>query len=142
MTNSTELLIKKYYETFNEKDMGQFLDLIHDQIVHDINQGPRETGKTEFIAFMNRMNRCYEEDIQDLVVFVADNGRRAAAEFTVHGRYIETDEGLPDAVGQPYTLAAGAFFEVEENKITRVSNYYNLPDWMNQVSALEMDEEE
>jgi len=32
-------------------------------------------------------------------------------------------------------LPAGAFFDIDDELITRVSNYYNLPDWTRQVSG-------
>ena len=44
--------------------------------------------------------------------------------------YLVADEGLPAAHGQSYVLPGGAFFELDERGITRVSNYYNLPDWI------------
>jgi steroid delta-isomerase-like uncharacterized protein len=62
-------------------------------------------------------------------------GQRAAAEFTVLGEYLVTDEGLPPARGQTYRLAAGAFFEVRDGKVARISNYYNLQDWLQQVGG-------
>jgi hypothetical protein len=36
--------------------MDTFLSLLTDDVVHDINQGARETGKVAFAAFMERMN--------------------------------------------------------------------------------------
>jgi hypothetical protein len=41
---------------------------------------------------------------------------------------------MPPAHGQKYTLPAGAFFTLRDDKIARVSNFYNLPDWLAQVS--------
>jgi hypothetical protein len=32
-------------------------------------------------------------------------------------------------------LPAGAFFELKDGKISRVTNYYNLNDWIAQVGA-------
>ena len=58
----------------------------------------------------------------------------AAAEFIVSGTYKQTDAGLPEARGQTYRLPAGAFFEVAGGKIRRVTTYYNLKDWIAQVS--------
>lgn len=52
----------------------------------------------------------------------------------MHGVYHTTDEGLPEATGQTYVLAGGAFFDVQGDKITRVTNYYNLQEWIAQVS--------
>jgi steroid delta-isomerase-like uncharacterized protein len=81
------------------------------------------------------MDRCYRERIRDLVVMVSTEGTRAAAEFVVDGTYLATDEGLPEAKGQTYSLPAGAFFEVVGGRIARVTNYYNMKDWLRQVGA-------
>ena len=69
-----------------------------------------------------------------MVIFASPDGRRAAAEFTVHGTYLKTDPGLPEARGQGYVLPAGAFFDIADGRITRVTTYYNLADWVRQVS--------
>lgn len=130
-------VLEKYYGAFNEGDMVGFLALLHPSVVHDINQGERETGKQAFADFMLRMNHCYREQITDLVLMVNEDGTRAAAEFTVLGTYLETDAGLPPAQGQTYRLAAGAFFELNNGQISRVTNYYNLREWLTQVGVSE-----
>jgi steroid delta-isomerase-like uncharacterized protein len=135
MSDTTVNLLTRYYAAFNAQDMEGFLALLTDDVVHDINQGDREEGKPAFVAFMARMNRCYREQIVDLVVMSNPEGTRAAAEFTVLGTYLATDEGLPEASGQTYRLPAGAFFELREGKVARVTNYYNLQDWLRQVGA-------
>ena len=132
---TTSDLITAYYAAFNAGDMDAFLALLHPEVVHDINQGRRETGKEVFGRFMQHMNRCYRERLADIVVMASADGSRAAAEFVVHGEYIATDEGLPPANGQRYVLPAGAFFEVRDGKVARVTNYYNLNDWIAQVGA-------
>jgi steroid delta-isomerase-like uncharacterized protein len=63
------------------------------------------------------------------------DGTRAAAEFYIRGTYLNTDEGLPPATGQTYHLRVGAFFEIKEGLVARVTNYYNLTDWLRQVGA-------
>jgi steroid delta-isomerase-like uncharacterized protein len=68
-----------------------------------------------------------------MVIF--SNGDRAATEFVVNGTYLLTDAGLPEARGQSYCLPAGSFFTLEDGKICRVTTYYNLADWVAQVSA-------
>ncbi len=135
MSDTTVNLLTRYYAAFNAQDMEAFLALLTDDVVHDINQGEREEGKPAFVAFMTRMNRSYREQIVDLVVMSNVEGTRAAAEFTVLGTYLVTDEGLPEATGQTYRLPAGAFFELREGKVARVTNYYNLQDWLRQVGA-------
>ena len=128
-------IVSAYYAAFNAGDMDTFLGMLHPEVVHDINQGRRETGKEPFARFMQHMNRCYREQLADIVVMASADGSRAAAEFTVLGEYIATDEGLPEARGQRYVLPAGAFFEIRDGKVARVTNYYNLTDWIAQVGA-------
>lgn len=135
MRTDTVALIARYYAAFNAGDMTTFLDLLTDDVAHDINQGTRELGKAAFGRFMQHMNRCYREHLTDLVVMASDDGRRAAAEFIVNGEYLVTDEGLPPAAGQRYRLPAGAFFEVRDGHVARVTNYYNLQDWIAQVGG-------
>lgn len=126
-------LVQAYYAAFNAGDMPAFLDLLAEDVVHDINQGERQVGKATFAAFMDKMNRCYRERLADIVVMQNTAGDRAAAEFVVHGEYLADDEGLPPANGQTYVLPAGAFFEIKNGKVARISNYYNLNDWVAQV---------
>jgi steroid delta-isomerase-like uncharacterized protein len=134
MREQTIALIQQYYAAFNAGDMNSFLALLTDDVAHDINQGRREVGRDAFGTFMGHMNRSYRERLIDMVVMASDDGKRAAAEFTVLGEYLETDEGLPPARGQTYRLPAGAFFEVRDGRVARVTNYYNLQDWIAQVA--------
>jgi steroid delta-isomerase-like uncharacterized protein len=131
----TRALIQEYYAAFNRGDREAFLALLSDGVRHDINQGGSEVGKAAFRSFMERMDRCYSEQITDLVVMVSENGETAASEFVVRGSYLRSDEGLPPATGQEYTLPGGAFFSIRDGQVTRVVNYYNLSDWLRQVGA-------
>lgn len=127
--------IRAYYDAFNRQDMDAFLALLTDDVVHDINQGERQVGKDIFAKFMQHMNHCYKENLTDMVIMASEDGKRASAEFIVNGEYLKTDEGLPQANGQTYVLPAGAFFELKDGKVARVTNYYNLNDWIAQVGA-------
>lgn len=136
MSNPTTLaLIKSYYAAFNAGDTEQMLSMVSDDIAHDVNQGTRRSGKALFAEFNAHMTRCYKEELTDIVVFADETGTRAAAEFTVNGTYLSTDEGLPEANGQTYRLPAGTFFDLKEGKISRITTYYNLEDWIAQVNA-------
>ena len=132
--NEAERIVRAYYAAFNSGDRAAFLDLLTEDVAHGISQGEVQTGRAAFAAFMAHMDRCYRERIADLVVMTDATGTRAAAEFTVHGEYVATDEGLPPATGQGYVLPAGAFFTLRDGRVARISNHYNLPDWIAQVS--------
>jgi steroid delta-isomerase-like uncharacterized protein len=83
---------------------------------------------------MDRMNEHYDETLKNIVVMTSEDGKHAAAEFIVVGKYLKTDPGLPEARGQKYEIPAGAFFDLKDNKISRVTMYYNLKDWIAKVS--------
>ncbi len=129
----TETLIRAYFEAFNRHDLEGMLSALAEDVVHDINEGDREVGKEAFRCFKTRMDRCYVEQISDLVVMTS--GERGAAEFTCSGRYVGTDDGLPEARGQEYSIAAAAFFEVSAGKIARVTSYYSLAGWLRAISS-------
>lgn len=114
------------YAPFNAGHLKAMLACLSEDVVHDINQGKRETGKHEFASFMQHMERCYREQLRDVVVMANQGGTRPAAEFVVHGQNVSSDAGLPDAADQKY-------IRIADGKITRVTYYYNLPDWMAQV---------
>jgi steroid delta-isomerase-like uncharacterized protein len=131
--DDTARLIREYFDTFNRRDNNGRLALLADDVRHDINEGPSEYGRADFARFIEHMDARYREQIIDLVVMT--NEYRGAAEFIVEGEYIGTDQGLPEARGQRYSVPAAAFFEVQDGKITRVTSYYNLRGWIEAVSS-------
>jgi steroid delta-isomerase-like uncharacterized protein len=133
--NDTTTLIRRYYDRFNAGDVDGFLALLTDDVAHDLSQGPRETGKAAFRKFLEHMNRCYQERVRDLAIMVDDSGQRAAAEFQLDGKYVATDGDLPKARGQNYVLTVGAFFDIRDGKVARISNTYNFKDWLRQVQG-------
>lgn len=128
-------LLARYYAVFNAGDTNAMLACVTDDIRHDVNQGGRRIGKEMFAQFNAHMARCYKEELRDIVVMASADDARAAAEFVVHGVYLATDEGLPPASGQRYVLPAGTFFELKDGLISRVTTYYNLNEWMAQVTG-------
>lgn len=128
-------LVEHYYRAFNAEDYSGMLAVLSDDVVHDINQGARQVGKPQFAAFLKHMQACYRERLEQIVVMASADDTRFAAEFVVHGQYLQTDADLPAATGQTYKLAAGAFLAIANGRITRVTTYYNLRDWLDQVST-------
>ncbi len=127
-------IIERYFAAFNAGDGDGMLALVSDDVEHHVNQGAVRHGRAAFAEFCAHMGVSYREELRDMVIFVNDDGTRAAAEFTVHGEYLQTDPGLPEARGQRYVLPAGSFFALKDGRITRVTTYYNLEDWIAQVS--------
>ncbi|MEE7548472.1 SnoaL-like domain-containing protein [Xanthomonas sp. Kuri4-1] len=127
-------LVQAYYDAFNRGDWDTMLAHLSEDVAHDLNQGARETGQAAFAAFLRRMSASYREQLHDIVLTASEAGDRVGAEYVVHGEYHHTDAGLPEATGQTYVLPGGAFFDIRDGRIARVTNYYNLQDWIAQVS--------
>ena len=134
-SHATELLVRGYYDAFNAGDAAGMLDRVTDGVEHRVNEGETRLGRAKFAEFCSHMGVSYREQLKDMVIFANDEGTRGAAEFVVHGEYLMTDPGLPEARGQTYILPAGAFFDLKDGKISRVTTFYNLRDWIAQVSA-------
>ena len=126
-------LIKKYYDHFNKQEFDQMIGCLDKNIVHELNEGDSQEGLDAFKAFMKVMDAHYSEQVKELLVFEG-NANRFAAEFFIDGVYKKSQDGLPEAKNQKYYIRVGAFFEVKDQKITRVTNHYNLKNWIEVVN--------
>lgn len=131
---SSNEIIQKYYDAFNNQNWEQMLKLVHPDIVHEPNQGESRTGKEAFSAFMADMDRCYSEELREIVIYSSSQPDKLAASFVVHGIYKQGDEGFPEAKGQTYVLPAAAFLEIKDGLISKVTTFYNLQQWIKLVS--------
>ena len=130
----SETTIAQFFEAFNAQDIPGMLACLTDDVEHHVNEGVIRRGKPAFEAFCAHMSQCYREELTEMVIFATPDGTRGTAEYIVNGTYLATDEGLPEARGQTYRLPAGSFFTLEGGRISRVTTYYNLADWLRQVS--------
>ncbi|GGW30307.1 hypothetical protein GCM10011452_18690 [Gemmobacter lanyuensis] len=130
----TRATLEAYYAAFNAGNPEGMLACVTDDVEHRVNEGAIRFGKDKFAEFCSHMGVSYREELKDMVIFVNEDASRGAAEFVVHGEYLQTDPGLPEAKGQKYILPAGAFFDLKDGKIARVTTFYNLSDWVAQVS--------
>ena len=130
----TNALVLRFCAAYNRGNVEGMLDCVSDDLMHDVNQGPREAGKAAFRAYLQQHVRSYREEWRDVVVMSIDDGTRAAAEFSVHGVYQNAAPGLPAAQGQRYVLTAGVFFAINQGKIARITPYYNQYDRQAQIA--------
>lgn len=128
-------IAKSYYAAFNRQDWNEMLHLVSDTVIHYPNEGETRQGKERFIAFLKSMDVAYSEELKDIQFFQGEASNRIAVEFMVHGIYKKGEIGFPEAHGQKYCLPAGAFLTIENNKIQRITTYYNLEEWIRQVTA-------
>lgn len=133
--SAAEALIGRYYAAFNAGDAAGMLACVAEDVEHRVNEGGIRRGHAKFAEFCGHMGVSYREQLRDLVIFATEDGTRGAAEFVVHGEYLQTDPGLPIANGQRYILPAGGFFDIRDGRIARITTFYNLNDWIAQVSG-------
>ncbi len=127
-------LIRDYYQKFNNGKFDAMVELLTENVVHDLNHGPTEVGREKFRAFLANMDKHYSEQVRDFIVLATDSPDRFAAEFFIEGTYLKSQPGLPEAKGQSYRIRVGAFFTTESGRIQRITNYYNLKNWIELVS--------
>lgn len=129
---TTRELIVAYFDAFNRHDAEGLLALLDEKVIHEINEGPTEVGIDKFRAFKAHMDACYREQIVDMVVMV--EGDRGCCDFICEGSYLQTDQGLPEAHGQTYSIPGCAIFTCRNGKIVKIVSYYNLRNWIAAVS--------
>jgi steroid delta-isomerase-like uncharacterized protein len=131
----TRSLIEGYLDAMNHRSVAGMMERLSEDIILDPNQEQRRIGTEAFQAYHVHRFRRFRERAADLVVIVSEDGFRAAAEFTLRGEYQETEQGMPSATGQSYSIGAGAFFEIDDGRISRVTLYYNVNDLISQVGG-------
>jgi steroid delta-isomerase-like uncharacterized protein len=128
--------IRAYYSAFNAKDWEGMLANIHEDVLHYPNQGIPRKGREALREFILKNAKAYDEELEHIAIFTsAEHPGRLAAEYMVNGTYLVAEPGFPEAQGQKYRLPGGAFFEMKDGLISRISNYYNLEDWLAQVQG-------
>ena len=127
-------MLDRYYGAFNRGDSAAMLALLADDVIHEPSQGAVREGKSAFAEFLSHMAGCYSEEVIEPVFLISSDGAHGAAEFMLNGTYLQRDGDLPPARGQKYRLRVGAFFVFRDGKIARISNHYNLADWLAQVA--------
>ena len=132
-SKSCRNLVEQYYSAFNSKNYQSMLELVHPEVRHEVNEGDLKVGREAFAKFLAHMEKCYDETLEEIQYFEGSDPQRCAVEFYVRGKYLATDGGLPSARGQTYRIRAGAFFESNQGRISRVTTYYNLKQWIDLV---------
>ncbi len=127
--------LKRLYAALNAGDRDTALSCLTDDVVFDTLSGVREIGRDRVRWALAERGRSFAETYRDLALMCDEGGRRAAAEFTLRGTYQADAPGLPTASGQSFSVAGGAFFDVEPGgRLSRASFYANAADLVRQLA--------
>ncbi len=128
-------IARTYYNAFNNKAWSRMAGLVHPDVLHFPNNNSLRTGRSAFLEYVQSNARRYDEWLTSFTYFANEAERKIAIEYVVNGKYIGNAPGFPPAHGQSYVLPGGAFFDVKDKLIYRISTYYNSHDWLDQVSS-------
>lgn len=126
--------LTNHHAAFKAGDVDAMPDCASEDVQHRVNEGGIRHGLALFAQFCTYVAADYRKTLSDIDIFSNEAAKLGAAEFTVHGQYPKTDLGLPVAGGQSCILPAGAFFDLRDGKISRLTTFCNLEDWKRQVS--------
>lgn len=126
-------IVDAYFAAFNQRRWDAMVALCADDVVHDRNEAGREFGAHNLRAYLELTALCYEERLEDLAI-MAGAGGRFAAEWVAVGRYVGDEAGLLPARGQHYRVGGGTFLVVGGERITRITTYYNLQAFLDQMA--------
>lgn len=111
------------------------LTLMTNDIAHHVNQSDVQHSHATFAKFYTHMDVNYRKTLSNIIIFTTTNGSHATAEFTMNGHYLQTNPNLPPAHNQSYILPTKSFFALHNKRICQMTTYYNLQNWIAQVSA-------
>lgn len=122
----TESLLRRCFDAFNASDHAAILASVSEEVALDIGYGPRETGRDKLRRLLAERAGHFEDRAGDLAIMTDESGVRAAAEFTLRGRYVATAPGFAPASGQSYSVPASILVEVDDGLITRASLHVDM----------------
>lgn len=83
---------------------------------------------------MKKVNDSFDETLDNIIILISNDGQFAAAHWIDHGKYYKDYPGMDvSAKNQTYVIPGGHFFEIKNGKLSRVTTYYNLVDFMKQI---------
>jgi len=133
--DDTRRLIEAYFSALNARDWNRAAMLLREDVIHDVDEGGREIGRRAYRDFLQRAAQTCREEVGDLEIMISRSGRRAAAEFIVRGVYLATAAAGRDGATRRYELPLGAFFEIEDGLISRITTYCNTAAWLSRIDC-------
>ncbi|MBS0288168.1 MAG: nuclear transport factor 2 family protein [Proteobacteria bacterium] len=134
LREKSQKLIEEFYKHFNAKDLDKMYAMLSDNVQHEMNDGGMQKGKAAFVKMIQDSTKNYQENVDNVIYMVSDDGKHVATKFTFKGKYISTDESNIPAKGQSYQANAINYFDIENGKIVTAMCWYNHQDWIKQVS--------
>ncbi|MBC7791057.1 MAG: nuclear transport factor 2 family protein [Anaerolineae bacterium] len=121
-----EAVIEAYVRAWNAHDSAAIESLLAPDAIHeDIAQNFRHEGKANVIAFMRR-TMATQPGFKLRVATSIEDGRYFALEWMWTATYTGPDLTGKQVTDRPISARGATFGEVENGKIKRISDYWDL----------------
>ena len=127
MSSTIEKIIKDFLASFNQHDVARTVSFFTDNCVYrDMALERTYNGKKELTEFLNQLSKDFPDHKWELVsIFSSDD--KVIFESVWSGTHMFSSIPGYQASGEILSLKAATIAEFENDKISKVSDYYNLP---------------
>ena len=136
MGSSTgESLVEQWASVWSSRDVGKVGSIFTDDCVYeDVTMGIVNRGKIELETFARGIFEAWPDfTIQLTSRFAA--GSWAGAEWTMSATHKGDLPGLP-ATGKRFSIRGATVFELQGEKIKRVSDYWDMVTFLKQIGVM------
>lgn len=132
----SEAELREYLAAWNAHDADRVVAYFTDDATYeDVAMGQVNTGKDQIREFAAAMFRSMP-DMNVELVSLCSAGDWVASEWVMTGTQTEDSIlGVP-ATGKPFRIRGASVGEIAEDKIKRISDYWNLASLLQQLGLL------
>jgi steroid delta-isomerase-like uncharacterized protein len=136
MATDMEKMINDYLSAWNAHDVERILSFFTDDCVYNCTPMEKVSrGKNELKDFFSNMFTEFPDaKIEMKSGFNA--GDRGAGEWVLSGTFAHSNNPAMPATGKKFSIPGVAINEYSGDKISRVTNYWNLASYLQQVGLM------
>jgi steroid delta-isomerase-like uncharacterized protein len=128
-------LVENWASAWSSRDVAKVLSIFTDDCVYeDVTMGVVNHGKTELETFARGIFAAFPDFTLQLTSQFAA-GSWAGAEWTMSATHKGDLPGLP-ATGKRFSIRGATVFELQGEKIRRVSDYWDMVTFLKQTGVM------
>ena len=127
MSSEIENVVKDFLDSFSQHDLDRTISFFTDDCIYtDMAFEKAYHGKKEFADFFKRLLKDFPDHKWDLIS-IFSTANKVAFESVWSGNHAFSSNPEIPASGNLVRLNAATIMEFQDDKICKVSDYYNLP---------------
>ena len=136
MATDVEKMMNDYLAAWNAHDVEKILSFFTDDCVYDCTPiGKTSRGKKELKDFINSTFTDFpDHKLETKSGF--NTGDRSAGEWVMSGTFAHSSMPGVTATGKKFSIPGATITEIRGGKISRVTNYWNMAAFMQQVGLM------